>query len=110
MRSFACILVFSGLLAAPSLIQAAPLGGSVTAPRDMSTGMSTGKRMHKPYVITKDWSSRSAADADCTAWHGAVSEAGGKFTCTVDAGADGAVDVCTTARKSGALCTADFNY
>ncbi len=28
--------------------------GKVTAPRDMATGMATGKRMHKPFTITKE--------------------------------------------------------
>ena len=28
---------------------------SVKAPRDVATGQSSGKRMHKPFVITKEW-------------------------------------------------------
>ena len=28
--------------------------GKVTAPRDMATGMASGKRMHKPFTITKE--------------------------------------------------------
>ena len=41
-------------------------GGAVTgssyqivSPRDPSSGLATGKRMHKPFVITKDWGAAS---------------------------------------------------
>jgi len=31
----------------------------VVAPRDSASGMATGKRMHKPFLVTKDWGAAS---------------------------------------------------
>ena len=31
----------------------------VTSPRDIATGQASGKRMHKPFVITKEWGAAS---------------------------------------------------
>jgi type VI secretion system secreted protein Hcp len=31
----------------------------VTSPRDLATGQASGKRMHKPFVITKEWDAAS---------------------------------------------------
>jgi len=33
----------------------------IKSPRDVATGQSTGKRMHKPITITKEWSSSAPA-------------------------------------------------
>lgn len=33
----------------------------VYAPRDMATGMASGKRMHKPFTIVKEWGAASPA-------------------------------------------------
>ena len=32
---------------------------AITGPRDAASGMATGKRMHKPFTITKEWSASS---------------------------------------------------
>jgi hypothetical protein len=92
---------------APVLAVAAPQAdsaSSVVAPRDVSTGMASGKRIHKPITITKEWGSREAAAADCTALHASLSEAGGKLACVADLDGDGMADVCARAGKMGAAC------
>ncbi|MEO7787725.1 MAG: hypothetical protein ABIR77_07890 [Sphingomicrobium sp.] len=48
----------------PGVIRLACTGGKVGgawlyAPRDMATGMATGKRMHKPFTIVKEWGAAS---------------------------------------------------
>lgn len=110
MKAFGRLLVIAGLLIGPSAALARPVADSpaptdVTAPRDMSTGMATGKRMHKPFTITKEWSSRDAAVNDCTTLHGTVSTASsGKLVCTGDVNSDGMTDVCARASAMGAIC------
>ena len=85
-------------------------GGSaaaVAAPRDVASGMATGRRMHKPMTVTKEWSSRAVAGADCGRVNGVVSRDGGRFACTVQAApADDAKTACAkvTAKLTGAAC------
>ena len=62
--------------------------GKVTAPRDMATGMASGKRMHKPFTITKeiDKASPMLAQAAASGEHLAEVDvqlaSGGKYTLT----------------------------
>jgi uncharacterized glyoxalase superfamily protein PhnB len=78
---------------------------NVLAPRDMSTGMAAGKRMHKPVTITKEWSDRAVASADCTAMHGALGSENGKLACVVDVDNEGEADaICGKAVAAGAVC------
>ena len=62
--------------------------GKVTAPRDMATGMASGKRMHKPFTITKeiDKASPMLAQACASGEHLAEVDvqlsSGGKYTLT----------------------------
>lgn len=110
MKAFGKLAIVMGLIAAPSLVFAAPKVNvqdmSVMAsPRDSSSGMATGKRMHKPMVITADWSSQAQATSDCTAQHGVVSGQDGKFTCTVDVDSDAAASsVCAKPTGPNAVC------
>lgn len=127
MKAFGKLAIVMGLIAAPSLVFAAPkvnvqdlsmtaappsTGSSsssssadVVSPRDPASGLATGKRMHKPMVITADWSSRTQASSDCTAQHGVLSSDGGKFTCTVDVDSDAAAaSVCAKPTGPNAMC------
>ncbi|MDR3509062.1 MAG: hypothetical protein P4L64_14310 [Caulobacteraceae bacterium] len=79
MKTTATAILIAGMMLGASAASAA----EVTAPRDISTGQASGKRMHKPFVITKTWSSRAAASADCAKVDGALSGADGKLACTV---------------------------
>ena len=65
-----------------------PAVAEIRAPRDSSTGMASGKRMHKPLIITKDWSDRTAANADCAKVGGTVGAEDGKLVCMAQADAD----------------------
>jgi hypothetical protein len=62
--------------------------GKVTAPRDIATGMASGKRMHKPFTITKeiDKASPMLAQACASSEHLAEVDvqlsSGGKYTLT----------------------------
>lgn len=110
MKTLGRVLIIAGLFVAPAIALAAPAteGSSssrVTAPRDVSSGASVGRRMHKPITITKDWSSRGAASADCSALHGTLStDASGKLACAADLDGDGMSDVCARATAMGAVC------
>jgi hypothetical protein len=111
MKAFGRVLVIAGLLIAPSVGLAGPAvdssapAGGVISPRDHASGLPTGKRMHKPFTITKEWSSRAAAVSDCTALHGSVgADANGKLVCTGDVDGDGMTDVCARASAMGAMC------
>jgi hypothetical protein len=55
---------------------------TVVAPRDRASGMATGKRMHKPMTITKEWG-RSAAPTNSIA----IDEPGVQVVIGVDAAA-----------------------
>ena len=85
-------------------------GGSaaaVAAPRDVASGMATGRRMHKPMTVTREWSNRASADADCGSVNGVVSSEGGRLTCTAQAApADDAKTACAKVIKKmpGAFC------
>lgn len=63
----------------------------VKSPRDVASGQSSGKRMHKPFVITKDWSSQAQAQTFCDEAKGVLSSSMGKFACTVEEGSPAAV-------------------
>jgi hypothetical protein len=103
METFGHMLVIASLLIVPSAARPSPT--DVTAPLDMSTGMVTGKRMHKTFTITNQWSSRDAAVADCTALHGTVStSSSGKLVCTDDVNGNGMTDVCARASGMSAMC------
>ena len=45
----------TGRTASPSGGGAATAGSAIQVPRDATSGLSTGKRMHKPFTITKQW-------------------------------------------------------
>lgn len=119
MKAFGKLAIVMGFIAAPSLVFAAPKvnvqdmsvmaapssSTDVTAPRDAASGMASGKRMHKPMLITADWSSQAQASSDCTAQHGVLSSEGGKFTCTVDVDSDAAAaSVCAKPTGPNAMC------
>ena len=124
MKAFGKLAIVVGLIAAPSLVFAAPKvnvqdlsmtaapsssasssSTGVVSPRDPASGMATGKRMHKPMVITADWSSQTQASSDCTAQHGVLSSDSGKFTCTVDVDSDAAAaSVCAKPAGPNAMC------
>jgi hypothetical protein len=121
MVGFAKVLMTAALLAAPGVALAGAAGvsssspavsssspavsSSASSPRDMSTGMAAGKRMHKPFTITKDWSNSAEATADCIQLHGTVStDATGKMMCVGDVDGDGMNDLCTRASAMGAMC------
>jgi hypothetical protein len=110
MKALGRVLIIAGLSVAPVAAFAAPatdssISSSVIAPRDVGSGASVGRRMHKPFTITKEWSSRDSASADCTALHATLSTAAsGKLVCTGDLDGDGMSDVCTRATAMGAVC------
>jgi hypothetical protein len=124
MKAFGKLAIVMGLVAAPSLGFAAPKvnvqdlsmtaappssvsssSTDVVSPRDPASGLATGKRMHKPMVITADWSSQSQASSDCTSQHGVLSSDSGRFTCTVDVDNDAsAMSVCAKPVGPNAVC------
>jgi hypothetical protein len=124
MKAFGRLAIVVGLFAAPSLVFAAPKvsvqdlsvtaapsssvsssSADIVSPRDPASGMATGKRMHKPMVITAEWSSQSQASSDCTSQHGVLSVDGSKFTCTVDVDSDAAaMSVCAKPAGPNAMC------
>ena len=52
MITFGRVLLIAGLVAG---LAGAACAEPVAAPRDAATGMATGKRMHKPVLISKEW-------------------------------------------------------
>ena len=121
MKAFGKLAIVVGLIAAPSLAFAAPKvsvqdlsvaapsssstdSTAIGSPRDPASGMATGKRMHKPFVIT--YSSRQALDSSsCATQQGVSSSEGGKFTCTVAVDSDAAAaTACTKQTTPGAVC------
>lgn len=69
---------------------------TVVAPRDRASGMASGKRMHKPMTITKEWG-RSAAPTNNLS----IDEPGAQVVIGVDAAAvDAAVAKITKSRSN----------
>jgi hypothetical protein len=85
MRALGSIVCIAALAASSAYAaDVKPPSPPVVSPRDAASGLPTGKRMHKPFVITKDWSSQAQAQQFCTGAQGEFSSTGGKFACTVD--------------------------
>lgn len=48
----------TGRMASPTAGGEATSGSAISAPRDAMSGQASGKRMHKPFLITKTWDRR----------------------------------------------------
>ena len=73
---------------------------SVVSPRDLATGQASGKRMHKPFVITKEWGAASPTLAAMKPTYNIKTMKGAR----VAAGADGWTSM--TLSSTDGLCAA----
>ena len=97
-KSIATVLCLVAL-AAGSATQA----HEVKSPRDAASGLATGKRMHKPFVITMSWSSQADASSYCSSVSGEMkSTTSGRFACTVEDRSQAAADARALGCSSGA--------
>jgi hypothetical protein len=83
-RDFLIMSRYLSFILAAAIIAStgAAVASDVKIPRDAASGLPTGKRMHKPMTITKDWATEAEARAECDSMQGTLSSANGKFSCT----------------------------
>lgn len=89
-------------LAASSATQAEVQAHSVKSPRDASSGLATGKRMHKPFTITMSRKSQADASSYCSSVSGQFATTGSSSSCTVDESSQAASDARALGCTSGA--------
>lgn len=95
-----CLVVLAAGSAAQAGVQAQ--SHTVQSPRDASSGMATGKRMHKPFVITMSWKSQADASSYCSSVSGQFATTASSSSCTVDESSQAATDARALGCTSGA--------
>lgn len=94
-----CLVALATGSAAQAEVQAQ--SHTVKSPRDASSGMATGKRMHKPFVIIMSWSSQADAQGYCSSVSGQFATTGASSSCTVDESSQAASDARALGCTSG---------
>lgn len=102
-KSIVTALVLAALAAGPAAqAEGQAQSHAVKSPRDASSGLATGKRMHKPFTITMSWKTQADAQDYCSSVSGQFATTASSSSCTVDESSQAAADARALGCTSGA--------